>query len=427
MAKTDVKMPMGALAQSSRSAKALAKSGVRFAVGRDAVTKYYAGPPLGHPSLEFLFGLTVFPYSSIVHLYGPPSSGKSTIGFDWLKMFCIDIGGRGVLVENEQKLSADVLYGVIGEEHADSLVVANVEDLEGTQSALTVYSEELLLKTFGKQADRSHAYCQLNMVDSFRVLCRATKDKLKKNKHATAAFAVEANLWRQYLGVYTGMQSKAPLGLIVTNHMVEKTNQMGMTVETAGGGKALNFYSAYEIAVKKVQKKEDKKFCYTDICLRATKNSNTTDKRKVYPRIWYKSPDIEPGRFVVDWNIADALLLSGSLIPRDLLAKEDICNVKMSSSNDMLFNDPILGVKNAPIEEVVAALYADEKRLQAFRKALSISSDYHTFEELWSQGWYFDAKQLNATSKVVRTDEMDEDEFDQEADEEDEEMEEDTE
>ena len=395
MAKTDAKMPMGALAQSSRSAKALAKSGVRFAVGRDAVTKYYAGPPLEHPSLEFLFGLTVFPYSSIVHLYGPPSSGKSTIGFDWLKMFCIDIGGRGVLVENEQKLSADVLYGIIGEEHADSLVVANVEDLEGTQSALTVYSEELLLKTFGKQADRSHAYCQLNMVDSFRVLCRATKDKLKKNKHATAAFAVEANLWRQYLGVYTGMQSKAPLGLIVTNHMVEKTNQMGMTVETAGGGKALNFYSAYEIAVKKVQKKEDKKFCYTDICLRATKNSNTTDKRKVYPRIWYKSPDIEPG--------------------------------KMSSSNDMLFNDPILGIKNAPIEEVVAALYADEKRLQAFRKALSISSDYHTFEELWSQGWYFDAKQLNATSKVVRTDEMDEDEFDQESEEEEEDMEEDTE
>ena len=91
----------------------------------------------------------------------------------------------------------------------------------------------------------------------------------------------------------------------------------------------------------------------------------------------------------------------------------------------MLFNDPILGVKNAPIEEVVAALYVDEKRLQAFRKALSISSDYHTFEELWSQGWYFDAKTLNATSKVVRTDEMDEDEFEQ--DEEDEEMEEDNE
>ena len=395
------KLPMAVLSSSQNTAKMLMKSGVRPAVGREEVTKYFAGPPLLHPSLEYLFGLTVFPYSTLVHIYGPSGCGKTTLGLDLLNRFSMSIGGRGVVVENEQKLSAEVLYGIIGDMHSEQLIVANADDLESTQAAITLYAEEVLTKTFGKKADRSNAYCQLGMIDSFRVLCRATKDKLKKSKFAVASFAVEANLWRQYLGAYVGMQNRAPLGLIVINHLVEKTNKMGMLVEDTGGGKALHFYSAYEISVKKVRKVKNKTMCFTDLCLCTTKNSNGVDKQKIYPRIWYDSPDLEPGRFKVDWSQADAVLLSGSMIPRDQLAKQGICNTKVSSDNDQLFSDSILGLTKVPITEIVSALYADPERLKAFRKLLSISTAYHTFEELWENGWYQHASFIHTELNVA--------------------------
>jgi hypothetical protein len=186
---------------------------------------------------------------------------------------------------------------------------------------------------------------------------------------------------------------------MIVNHLVEKDSPTGyMKVKDTGGGRALKFYETYRICVSKVKTNKSKTEVYTDIMLRTYKNSNGPVGNKIYPRIIYKTSETPEGddgesklhKTVVDWNIADAILLSGSEIPRDALRKDGVCCVKESSKAG-LYNDEVLGLHGVPFVEISNAIYSDPERLSALRKHLDIST-FKTIEQLWEDGWFYGAK-----------------------------------
>ena len=161
-------------------------------------------------------------------------------------------------------------------------------------------------------------------------------------------------------------------------------------VYDVGGGMALKYYETYRIQVKTVKKVSQANDIYSDIVLTTFKNSNGEAKNQVYPRIVYRSPELEEGRFMVDWSIADAKLLAGPDIPRSRLKSEAICDIK-DSSKAGLYNDEVAGLKMVPITDITQALYEDADRLSRLRAVLGITVN-KTVDELYEDGWFKGAK-----------------------------------
>ena len=102
-----------------------------------------------------------------------------------------------------------------------------------------------------------------------------------------------------------------------------------------------------------------------------------------------------PEAVYIDWSAADAELLISDRIQTTALKNEEVCAVRACTEKG-LYTDEILGLKKVPIEEIVAALYADEARLAKFREIHQIAR-YKTLDELYDAGWFFDSGKLTAT------------------------------
>lgn len=372
-------------------AKAIAKSGA-VSAGLDQVKRYYGGPELGNISLEYLLSSTTYPLGTILQLFGPEGSGKSTIAVDLLNRCFMAIGGDGHLLDTEQKINESLMRGIVDSAaiEEDRFTISRTPTLEQTQAVLTALAKEINALTHGKRRDVDPHLLGI-VVDSFRVASETTLENILKAGHASKAFAVEANLWRQYLGAFVGMLQYTPMSLIIVNHQVEKESPMGYgKVYDVGGGMALKYYETYRIQVKTVKKVSQANDIYSDIVLTTFKNSNGEAKNQVYPRIVYRSPELEDGRFTVDWSIADAKLLAGPDIPRSRLKSEAICDIKESSKAG-LFNDEVAGLKMVPIQDIMQALYEDADRLSRLRAVLGITVN-KTVDELYEDGWFKGAK-----------------------------------
>ena len=256
-------------------AKAIAKSGV-VSAGLDAVKRYYGGPELGNISLEYLLSSTTYPLGTILQLFGPEGSGKSTIAVDLLNRCFMSIGGDGHLLDTEQKINESLMRGIVDPAviEDERFTVSRTPTLEQTQAVLTTLAKEINALTHGKRRDANPHLLGI-IIDSFRVASETTLENILKAGHASKAFAVEANLWRQYLGAFVGMLQYTPMSLIVVNHQVEKESPMGYgKVYDVGGGMALKFYETYRIQVKTVKKTSQANDIYSDIVLTTFKNSN---------------------------------------------------------------------------------------------------------------------------------------------------------
>ena len=372
-------------------AKAIAKSGA-VSAGLDEVKRYYGGPSLNNIALEYLLSSTTYPLGTILQLFGPEGSGKSTIAVDLLNRCFMSIGGDGHLLDTEQKINENLMRGIVDPAviEEERFTVSRTPTLEQTQAVLTALAKEINALTHGKRRD-SNPHLLGIIVDSFRVASETTLENILKAGHASKAFAVEANLWRQYLGAFMSMLQYTPMSLIIVNHQVEKESPMGYgKVYDVGGGMALKYYETYRIQVKTVKKTSQANDIYSDIVLTTFKNSNGEAKNQVYPRIVYRSPELEENRYMVDWSVADAKLLAGPDIPRAKLKSEAVCDIKESSKAG-LFNDEVAGLKMVPIQDITQALYEDADRLARLRSILGITVN-KTVDELYEDGWFKNAK-----------------------------------
>ncbi len=188
--------------------------------------------PTGSLSLDMALGIGGLPKGRIVEIYGPESSGKTT-----LALHCIaeaqKKGGYAAFIDVEHAL--DPIYAKALGVDIDSLLVSQPDTGE---DALEI-AEALV---------RSGAI-DIIVVDSVAAL--APKAEIEGDMGA-AHVGLQARLMSQALRKLAGSISKLNCVAIFINQLREKVGIMFGNPETTPGGRALKYYATVRIDIRKI-------------------------------------------------------------------------------------------------------------------------------------------------------------------------------
>ena len=187
--------------------------------------------PTGALALDMALGVGGVPRGRVVEIYGPESSGKTTLMLH--------------IIANAQK--AGGLAAFIDAEHALDPAYArklgvNLDDLLVSQPDS---GEEAL--TICETLARSNAL-DVIVIDSVAAL--VPKAELE-GEMGMATMGMQARLMSQALRKLTGVLSKAKTTCIFTNQIREKVGIMFGNPETTPGGKALKFYASVRLDIRR--------------------------------------------------------------------------------------------------------------------------------------------------------------------------------
>ncbi len=187
--------------------------------------------PTGSPSLDIALGIGGVPRGRIVEIYGPESSGKTTVALH-IVAEAQKMGGEAVFIDVEHAL--DPVYAQALGVDIDSLLVSQPDTGE---QALEI-CEALV---------RSGAI-DVVVVDS--VAAMTTKAEIE-GEMGDSFVGLQARLMSQALRKLTGAISKSNAVCIFINQLREKIGVMYGNPETTPGGRALKFYSSVRLDVRK--------------------------------------------------------------------------------------------------------------------------------------------------------------------------------
>ncbi|HON06578.1 MAG TPA: recombinase RecA [Verrucomicrobiota bacterium] len=187
--------------------------------------------PTGALALDLALGVGGVPRGRVVEIFGPESSGKTTVALH--------------IIANAQK--AGGLAAFIDAEHAMDPAYAkrlgvNLNDLLVSQPDS---GEEAL--TICETLVRSNAL-DVIVIDSVAAL--VPKAELE-GEMGMATMGMQARLMSQALRKLTGLLAKARTTCIFTNQIREKVGIMFGNPETTPGGKALKFYASIRIDIRR--------------------------------------------------------------------------------------------------------------------------------------------------------------------------------
>lgn len=206
--------------------------GAVMRLGQDSALNVEA-IPTGSLSLDLALGIGGVPRGRIIEIYGPESSGKTT-----LALHCIaegqKRGGNAAFIDVEHALDP-VYAGNLGVD-VDSLLVSQPDTGE---QALEI-TEALV---------RSNAI-DVIVVDSVAALVpRAEIEGEMGDSHV----GLQARLMSQALRKLAGSISKTNCVVIFINQLREKVGVMYGNPEVTTGGRALKFYSSVRMEVRRVE------------------------------------------------------------------------------------------------------------------------------------------------------------------------------
>ena len=189
--------------------------------------------PTGSLSLDIALGLGGVPKGRIIEVYGPESSGKTTVALH--------------MVAEVQK--RDGIAGFIDAEHAlDPAYAKNIGvDIENLYISQPDNGEQALEIT--ETMVRSGAV-DIIIVDSVAALVpKAEIDGDMGDSHV----GLQARLMSQALRKLTAAISKSNCIVIFINQLREKVGVMFGNPETTTGGRALKFYSSIRLDVRRIE------------------------------------------------------------------------------------------------------------------------------------------------------------------------------
>ena len=189
--------------------------------------------PTGSLSLDLALGLGGIPKGRVVEIYGPESSGKTTVALH--------------MVAEVQKRGG--IAGFIDAEHAlDPVYARNIGvDIDNLYISQPDNGEQALEIT--ETMVRSGAV-DIVIVDSVAALVpKAEIDGDMGDSHV----GLQARLMSQALRKLTGVISKSNCIVIFINQLREKVGVMFGNPETTTGGRALKFYSSVRLDVRRVE------------------------------------------------------------------------------------------------------------------------------------------------------------------------------
>lgn len=189
--------------------------------------------PTGSLSLDIALGLGGIPKGRIIEIYGPESSGKTTVTLHMIA----EVQKRGGIA------------GFIDAEHALDPVYANNigVDVDNLYISQPDNGEQALEIT--ETMVRSGAI-DIVVVDSVAALVpKAEIDGDMGDSHV----GLQARLMSQALRKLTAVISKSNCTVIFINQLREKVGVMFGNPETTTGGRALKFYSSVRLDVRRIE------------------------------------------------------------------------------------------------------------------------------------------------------------------------------
>ena len=189
--------------------------------------------PTGSLSLDIALGLGGIPKGRIIEIYGPESSGKTTVTLHMIA----EVQKRGGIA------------GFIDAEHAlDPVYAKNIGvDVDNLYISQPDNGEQALEIT--ETMVRSGAI-DIVVVDSVAALVpKAEIDGDMGDSHV----GLQARLMSQALRKLTAVISKSNCTVIFINQLREKVGVMFGSPETTTGGRALKFYSSVRMDVRRIE------------------------------------------------------------------------------------------------------------------------------------------------------------------------------
>ena len=211
--------------------KAYGKGAV-MKLGDPANTMNVETVPTGSLSLDLALGLGGVPKGRVIEIYGPESSGKTTVALH--------------MVAEVQKRGG--IAGFIDAEHAlDPVYAKNIGvDIDNLYISQPDNGEQAMEIT--ETMVRSGAV-DIVIVDSVAALVpKAEIDGDMGDSHV----GLQARLMSQALRKLTGVMSKSNCTVIFINQLREKIGVMFGNPETTTGGRALKFYASVRLDVRRI-------------------------------------------------------------------------------------------------------------------------------------------------------------------------------
>lgn len=188
--------------------------------------------PSGSISINQALGIGGYPRGRVIEVYGPESSGKTTVALHAIAE-AQKLGGTAVFIDAEHAMDSS---------YAEKLGV-NIDDLlvsqpDSGEQALEI--AEVLVRSGG---------IDILVIDSVAALVpRAELEGEMGDSH----MGLQARLMSQALRKLTGIVSKSKTCMIFINQIREKIGVMFGNPETTTGGRALKFYSSMRLEIRRI-------------------------------------------------------------------------------------------------------------------------------------------------------------------------------
>jgi recombination protein RecA len=193
--------------------------------------------PTGSLAVDAALGVGGIPRGRVVEIFGPESSGKTTLSLQVIAQ-AQKAGGLAAFIDAEHALDADYAkkLGV----DTENLLVSQPDNGE---QALEI--AEMLIRS---------GAIDVIVVDSVAAL--VPKAEIE-GEMGEAQMGLQARLMSQALRKLTAIVSKSRTSLIFINQIREKIGVMFGNPETTTGGRALKFYSSIRIDIRRIASLKD--------------------------------------------------------------------------------------------------------------------------------------------------------------------------
>ena len=218
---------------------AVMRLGDRTAVDVDVI-------PSGSLLLDEALGVGGYPKGRIIEIYGPESSGKTTLALHAIAE-CQKQGGQAAFVDAEHAI--DPVYAKNLGVNIDELVLSQPDSGE---QALEI--TEMLATSGG---------VSLIVVDSVAALVpQAELD----GEMGDSAVGLQARLMSKAMRKLTAILNKKNCAIIFINQLREKVGVMYGNPETTSGGRALKFYASIRIDIRRTEALKQGSEIYGNTC-----------------------------------------------------------------------------------------------------------------------------------------------------------------
>jgi len=188
--------------------------------------------PTGSLGLDIALGIGGLPRGRIVEIYGPESSGKTTLTLEVIAQ-CQKLGGTAAFIDAEHAL--DPIYAEKLGVNVDELLVSQPDTGE---QALEV--ADIMVASGG---------IDILVIDSVAALVPKAEIEGEMGDHHVG---LQARLMSQALRKITGNVQRSDTLVIFINQIRHKIGVMFGSPETTAGGNALKFYSSVRMDIRRI-------------------------------------------------------------------------------------------------------------------------------------------------------------------------------